>query len=1057
MSTEDSVSRSTPERKTQVKKKYVPAVTPRLKVMLFVVFGLFAALAANSLYLSSITVLKQITGNSYEDYFYLLNQLVHLVLGFVILVPFIIFVWFHLIATRKRKNKAAVRMGYMLMYISIALLGSGVLLSRVVGIDLKQPQVRQIVYWMHVITPLAVIWLYWLHRMAGPPIKWRVGLSFAGVVAVVVGAMVFVRAQDPRDWNTAGSPESLEYFSPSLVRTGNGKYIPEDVMMMDSYCMKCHQDIYDDWSHSVHRFSSFNNPLYLAAVEETRRVSLKNDGNVKGARFCAGCHDPVPFFSGQFDDPEYDIYNHPTAKAGITCTVCHAITNINSARGNGDYTIEEPVHYPFATSKNSLLQWVNEQLVKAKPQFHKETFLKPFHKTPEFCSVCHKVHLPKELTKYRDYQPGQNHHDTYWVSGVSGHGLQSFYYPPSAQVNCNECHMPAKESTDFGAKPRADKEAGLWIHNHLYPSANTGLAYLLDDQETVQKHIDFTKDSVRVDIFGIKKGGRIEDELIAPLRPNVPTLEPGQVYLLESVIRTLKIGHPLTQGTVDSNELWMDVTVLEGAQYNEKGERIDGRIIGRAGGMDEKKEVDPWSHFLNVFMLDRFGNRIDRRNAQDIFTPLYNHQIPPGAAQILHGLLYVPTDVAKPITVEVKLQYRKFDQRFMDFVAKFHREKNLPLKGTSDDGSPYVNQLPVMTIASDRMTFPVTVEQAAEIKHAEMKIPEWQRWNDYGIGLLLETSGANKGELRQAEQAFLKVESFKQFHGPLNLARVYRLEGRVDEAVDALNRAEAFKEDKDYPWWTAAWLTGEVNVLHGNFDEAIANFRKALYDKTEATLARKFDFSKDYRVLNSLGSALFDRSKQIANMDERAALLEESRAAFQDALDYNPEEFSSHYGLFNVYTALADSAREADLEGNPDWPRNERAFRLFEDQIPEALKGKLLTSYEDMSLADFYGYQAEVHRQLNLFFTPDTEAASLAVAKAREQYPWASKASEAVVIYSFHRPGAYELPADAARDLEIEVTKREVPSEASSTNESKSDTVDIHDVSTTKQQEVVKQ
>jgi hypothetical protein len=31
--------------------------------------------------------------------------------------------------------------------------------------------------------------------------------------------------------------------------------------------------------------------------------------------------------------------------------------------------------------------------------------------------------------------------------------------------------------------------------------------------------------------------------------------------------------------------------------------------------------VDPWSHFVNVYMLDREGNRIDRRNPQDIFTP----------------------------------------------------------------------------------------------------------------------------------------------------------------------------------------------------------------------------------------------------------------------------------------------------------------------------------------------------------------------------------------------------------------------------------------------------
>ena len=46
------------------------------------------------------------------------------------------------------------------------------------------------------------------------------------------------------------------------------------------------------------------------------------------------------------------------------------------------------------TAKTPVLQWINNQLVKAKPAFHKQTFLKPFHKTAEFCSACHKVHLP---------------------------------------------------------------------------------------------------------------------------------------------------------------------------------------------------------------------------------------------------------------------------------------------------------------------------------------------------------------------------------------------------------------------------------------------------------------------------------------------------------------------------------------------------------------------------------------------------------------------------------------------------------------------------------------
>mgnify|MGYP006176676077 CR=1 FL=1 len=59
---------------------------------------------------------------------------------------------------------------------------------------------------------------------------------------------------------------------------------------------------------------------------------------------------------------------------------------------------ENPKHYPFAFSDNPLLQWVNAALIKAKPEMHKRTFLKPeVHRGAEFCSTCHKVFLPEAV------------------------------------------------------------------------------------------------------------------------------------------------------------------------------------------------------------------------------------------------------------------------------------------------------------------------------------------------------------------------------------------------------------------------------------------------------------------------------------------------------------------------------------------------------------------------------------------------------------------------------------------------------------------------------------
>jgi hypothetical protein len=218
---------------------------------------------------------------------------------------------------------------------------------------------------------------------------------------------------------------------------------------------------------------------------------MKRDGNVKAARWCAGCHDVVPFFSGAFDDPNFDDVNHPTAQAGITCTTCHAITHVNTTRGNADYTIEEPIHYPFAFSTNKLLAFLNETMVKAKPEFHKKTFLKPLHKSAEFCSTCHKVSIPYELNHYKEFLRGQNHYDTYLLSGVSGHNARSFYYPPVAQLNCNGCHMPLQVAkNDFGAQI-FDTNNIRKVHDHLFPAANTGIAHLRGEPDIVKRHAEF--------------------------------------------------------------------------------------------------------------------------------------------------------------------------------------------------------------------------------------------------------------------------------------------------------------------------------------------------------------------------------------------------------------------------------------------------------------------------------------------------------------------------------------------------------------------------------------
>ena len=241
------------------KKKYVRAVGPKLRKLLYLIFVLFALMFANSSYLGVVTLMEWVRDEAYQDYYYQFMFLAHLVLGIVLILPVIVFGLIHMRNSKDRRNRRAVRIGYVLFAVSLVLLVTGVLLVRVTGFDLKQPTVRNVVYWLHVIAPFALVWLYWLHRIAGPRIKWKIGLRFLGVTSVAVVAIVFLQMQDPRDWNAVGPESGVQYFEPSLARTTSGKFIPADALMNDEYCLKCHEDIHKDWSDSVHRFSSFNN------------------------------------------------------------------------------------------------------------------------------------------------------------------------------------------------------------------------------------------------------------------------------------------------------------------------------------------------------------------------------------------------------------------------------------------------------------------------------------------------------------------------------------------------------------------------------------------------------------------------------------------------------------------------------------------------------------------------------------------------------------------------------------------------------------------------------
>src|SRR5262249_42901819 len=142
--------------------------------------------------------------------------MVHVLAGVILVAPYLIFGGIHLAMARTRRNRRAVKLGIMLFLARI--LGG---LTGLAPIPLHRmlqlatgTAARFVVYLLHAAFPVVAVWLYVLHRRAGPKIRWHWGIAWSAAVGVFVAAMCLMHAQDPRKWYAQGSPDGEKYFEP---------------------------------------------------------------------------------------------------------------------------------------------------------------------------------------------------------------------------------------------------------------------------------------------------------------------------------------------------------------------------------------------------------------------------------------------------------------------------------------------------------------------------------------------------------------------------------------------------------------------------------------------------------------------------------------------------------------------------------------------------------------------------------------------------------------------------------------------------------------------------
>ena len=807
--------------------------------------------------------------------FYILNVLFHLALGIALIIPFSIYLY--------QKFNILSPYGHVGVFGLLVGIASGVSLM-IVG---ATTPFRWILI-THIISISIGSLLFCLHLLKNSSsLSPRFKNVIIGVLICVVffpiGAKLSQHYFPNEDYlvkNPMLPPTSMYdegggttgHFFPASVETETGNLIPTDFFLTSKTCATkgCHPDIFRQWDESAHHFSSFNNQWYRKSI-----VYMQDVNGIQSSKWCGGCHDPAILLNGIMDRPIQDNLHTPAAQAGLACTACHSIERVKDTMGNSGYVIKYPPLHDIASSNNRFIRSLHNYLIRLDPEPHRKSFLKPFHRdnTAEFCSTCHKVHLDFPVNNYK-WVRGFNDYDQWQKSGVSHQGALAFYYPEKAK-KCTDCHMPLVDSKDAG-------NINGKVHSHRFPAANTALPYVNQHEEQLQAVIDFLQnDVITLDLFA---NG-------SPIPKNGTEIARDESPLIEVVVRTRGVGHQFPAGTIDAFDIWLEVKATD----------ENGKIVfwnGRIDAPDGNGPVDPRAHFYRGYMLDAHGNLINKRNAWAMRTVLYSRTIPPGAADTVRYRFEIPPDCGNILSLEAKLNYRKFNWWHTQWAyagVRDPEDKNYQVDKGYDDGKwvwkgdtsdvagkiKAIPNLPITVMAEVKATLRVkqedqnTPKQKTDVENAR------ERWNDYGIGLLLQ------GDLRAAQTAFKEVTKIDPDYldGWVNIARCRIKEGDMQGAEAMLDKA--FEIQKTLPpdnlhRAKVHYFYALVQESYGNYDIAIEHLQRAISQ-----------FPRDTRVRNELGRMHF------LKREYEAALVQ-----FQKTVEVDPEDLDAHYNMMRCYRAL---------------------------------------------------------------------------------------------------------------------------------------------------------
>jgi len=378
-------------------------------------------------------------------------------------------------------------------------------------------------------------------------------------------------------------------------------------------CSDCHSEVVDEWKGSAHAHSSMNNKVYRASFESFEAARADKTG------FCGGCHDPALLLTGTLTDQGLRDAD-PRAHAGVSCAMCHGLSEPQPV-GNGSYTLTTaPVPYPDDAVPGSL-------------EAHRKRVKPSQLGSVRMCTSCHQGTLGPEIGNPNGL-PGIGEPPTWAHSGWAGPSLDRVDEGGPVRT-CVDCHMPTVPDGQGGVR-----RSHAFLGGHTVLAARRGSNALAALTKQLSK-------AVRLDIAAVRTDAQTW------LPAETAMLKPGDRFEVDVVVSNVGVGHAFPGGARDMKDVWVELEVLD----------AKGRLLAEAGTEHARTGDDPTAHRLRTIVSDAEGRIVKAHAVENFRTVVANHTVGPRDAKVARYAVEVPRGLAAdrlPLTLRARLRHRRY-------------------------------------------------------------------------------------------------------------------------------------------------------------------------------------------------------------------------------------------------------------------------------------------------------------------------------------------------------------------------------------------------------------